>query len=206
MYGVLLSKIRVLIIGADELIREGLCFLISRLMPNATVLIAGCDERIDGHPAEISLILYLLGPPYLAGINQIHVLRARYPAAAVLALGDSKLDGVVSIAAASRINGFLLVSDEVESLQAAIVDVLSGRPVFPDGSAASTRPLRLPRLTPRQMQVYDFMCEGKTNKEIGALLNLSDNTVRSHVSAILKELRVATRTEATKLERLFLPG
>lgn len=204
MYGVLLSKIRVLIIGADELIREGLCFLMSRLMPNATILVAGCEERIEGHPAEISLILYLLGPPYLTGIEQIYALRARYPGAAMLALGNSELDGVVSIAAASRINGFLLVSDEVESLQAAIVDVLAGKPVFPDGSMASTRPLHLPRLTPRQMEVYNFMCTGKTNKEIGALLNLSDNTIRSHVSAILKELRVATRTEATRLERLFL--
>lgn len=206
MYGVLLSKIRVLIIGSDELIREGLCFLMSRLMPNATILVAGCDERIDGHPAEISLILYLLGPPYLARIGQIHALRARHPGAAMLVLGDSNLDGVVSIAAASRINGFLMVSDEVESLQAAIVDVLAGKPVFPDGNPASTRPLHLPRLTPRQIQVYDFICAGKTNKEIGAMLNLSDNTVRSHVSAILKELRVTTRTEATKLERLFLRG
>jgi DNA-binding NarL/FixJ family response regulator len=203
MYELLFSKYRVLIVGMDELIREGLFFLVSRLMPNATVFVVSGDEELDAELVQIDLILYLLRPPYLAGLDEMYALRNRHGDAALLALSDSKEDYLVGIAAANHINGFMLVSDQVESLQTAIIDVLSGKSVFPEGRKFRGRRLPPPKLTPRQMQVYEYLCSGKTNKEIGAMLKLSDNTVRTHVSAILEVLGVNNRTEATKLDKLF---
>jgi DNA-binding CsgD family transcriptional regulator len=51
-------------------------------------------------------------------------------------------------------------------------------------------------LTPRQREVLAVMMEGKCNKAIGRTLNLAEPTVRNHVTAILRTLKAANRTEA----------
>lgn len=209
MHNPLSSKIYVLILGADELIREGLFFVVSRLMPNATIFTASPDEQLNPKRIRADLILYVLGPPYLSGIDDLQALRAKFPAAALIALSDSKDEYLLVGAAASRTCGFLLISDDVESLGATIIYTLSGKTAYPDGRPIKSllAPVTLkrpsPKLTPRQMQVYEYLRAGKTNKEIGALLKLSDNTVRSHVSAILKTLNANNRTEASQRVNLF---
>ena len=209
MHNPLSSKIYVLILGADELIREGVFFVVSRLMPNATIFTASPEDPINPKRIRADLILYLLGPPYLSGIDNLQSLRAKFPDAALITLSDSKEAYLLMGAAASRTCGFLLVSDDVESLGATIIYALSGKATYPDGKPLGSllAPVKFrlpgPKLTPRQMQVYEYLRAGKTNKEIGALLNLSDNTVRSHVSAILKTLNANNRTEASQLVSLF---
>lgn len=210
MHDLLSSKIYVLIIGAAELIREGLFFVVSRLMPNTTIFVASPDELSTLKRVRADLILYLLEPPYLPGVDDLQTLRTRFPDAAMIALSDSKEEYLLVGAAASRTCSFILVSDDVESLGTAISFSLAGKAIYPDGrplrSLMPVKKLQLPRprLTPRQMQVYEYLRAGKTNKEIGALLSLSDNTIRSHVSAILRALNVHNRTEASNLDsRLF---
>ena len=51
-------------------------------------------------------------------------------------------------------------------------------------------------LTPRQFEVLDLVCQGLSNKVIGRRLNLSENTVRGHVQAVLAALEVSSRSEA----------
>lgn len=210
MHRLLSARICVLIIGHDELIREGLYFLVSRLMPNATIVVAHPDDNIDPRRLAVGLVLYLLGAPYLAGIDNMRALRSRYPDASLVALSDSTEDYLLKGAVASHACGFLMISDDVASFAAALADVLAGRRIFPEGKSpraarASDAPaLHRARLTPRQREVYEYLRAGKTNKEIGALLKLSDNTVRTHVSAILKALNATNRTEASKLEKLFI--
>jgi DNA-binding NarL/FixJ family response regulator len=59
-------------------------------------------------------------------------------------------------------------------------------------------------LTLRQMEVLTQLCRGQTNKEIGIALQMSDNTVRTHVSAIFSLLGVRNRTEAASLAKYLL--
>lgn len=51
-------------------------------------------------------------------------------------------------------------------------------------------------LTPRELDVLAFLVMGKTNREIAAYLNLSQSTVKSHLSSIYEKLGVSNRTEA----------
>ena len=74
---------------------------------------------------------------------------------------------------------------------------IQGLPVAADGlpageGGADAQPL----LTPRQSEVLDLMCQGLSNKLIGRRLNLSENTVRGHVQAVLAALQVSSRSEA----------
>lgn len=57
------------------------------------------------------------------------------------------------------------------------------------------------RLTPRQCEVLDLLCQGLSNKMMGRRLNLSENTVRGHVQAMLAVLQVSSRSEAAFVAR-----
>jgi DNA-binding NarL/FixJ family response regulator len=60
-------------------------------------------------------------------------------------------------------------------------------------------------LTPRQRDVLRLIAKGKSNKEIGRLLGISEGTVKLHVTSILRFLKVRNRTEAALLARKRLP-
>ena len=59
--------------------------------------------------------------------------------------------------------------------------------------------MKIESLTSRQKQVLDLVCEGSSNKEIANILGLSGNTVKIHVTAILRSLEVSNRTQAVLL-------
>ncbi len=52
------------------------------------------------------------------------------------------------------------------------------------------------KVTPRQMDVWKFLANGLSNKEIGRELNLTEGTVKQHVSALFKKLNIRNRSEA----------
>jgi len=54
----------------------------------------------------------------------------------------------------------------------------------------------MPHLTRRQLEVLDWVIQGKTNKEIAKLIGVSDETIKNHISSIFKALGVSSRTEA----------
>jgi len=66
---------------------------------------------------------------------------------------------------------------------------------------ASATAVRSTKLTPRQCEVLDLLCQGLPNKMIGRRLNLSENTIRGHVQAIFVALQVSSRSEAAFMSR-----
>ncbi|MDQ2835326.1 MAG: response regulator transcription factor [Acidobacteriota bacterium] len=51
-------------------------------------------------------------------------------------------------------------------------------------------------LTPREIEIVSIVAKGLTNKEIGSVLHISENTVRNHINSIMEKLEVSGRTEA----------
>jgi DNA-binding NarL/FixJ family response regulator len=68
-----------------------------------------------------------------------------------------------------------------------------------DGAPGAARDLRAPNLTSAQARVLQLLALGQSNKAIGNALDISDNTVRAHVSAILRALNASNRTEAVHM-------
>ena len=64
------------------------------------------------------------------------------------------------------------------------------------GAGLRNHPGGRPEPPARQVEVLGLLCQGKSNKAIAYLLGLSENTVRVHVSAVLDQLQVSSRTEA----------
>ena len=93
--------------------------------------------------------------------------------------------------------GHLLKDTSEIEMVAAILAVAEGKRYIPRDFAArlADRMLRQD-LTPRELRVLELLAVGSTNKQIASELDISDNTVRTHVNNIMEKLQVSDRTEA----------
>lgn len=204
---------KVLLVDDHALIREAMRGVITELQPDAVVLEA--STSIDGlslirQHGDVALIMLDLGLPDRNGFETLEELRERYPATSVVMLSAlNDRDNVVKALAKGAL-GFIPKSGSREVLISALRLILSGGIYIPPeilledhtGTApipASLEARRSPAefgLTPRQVEVLGLMMQGKSNKLICRALNLAEPTVKNHVSAILKALKAANRTEA----------
>ena len=93
--------------------------------------------------------------------------------------------------------GYLLKGVKKEELLHAIREVHDGRRYLsPVVGASFWGPSSLQQLTKREKAILRLVAEGKANKEIASILNVSEGTVKSHVNAIMQKMNVSSRTEA----------
>jgi DNA-binding NarL/FixJ family response regulator len=195
-----------IIIGDDHpMFRTGLRQIIAEIDPDAQVAEAGDFETVISlaeagyHP---SMFLLDLGFPGMDVAKAIPQLRRRYPLASIviISMADDRasIDRVMTAGA----DGFISKASEPVTMKAGIVAVQQGEFV----TIGSERGLtggglgrQFPGLTPRQIDVLLFLSVGQSNKEIARSLNISPLTVRLHVSGLLRELGVASRTAAASL-------
>jgi DNA-binding NarL/FixJ family response regulator len=156
-------------------------------------------EALDHAQSNVDLILSDIQMPGLNGLNGLKVLKEKFNNTPVIILSASNATDDMQEALQSGAEGFLPKSSSAEMIIKSIAAVLNGRQCFPEDknlqqdSKSNKQP---EELTPRQLQVLSLLCEGKPNKIIARKLNISENTVRVHVSAILSLLEVSSRSEA----------
>jgi DNA-binding NarL/FixJ family response regulator len=203
-----------LVVDDHALIRDAMRGVLKELQSDATLLEAASSAQamdlIRQHP-DLALILLDLQLPDRDGIEALKELREQYPAISVVMLSAfNDRDNVVR-ALDNGALGFIPKTNSREVLLGALRLILAGGTyippevltVGPAGGAASkdTAATKRPSpaelgLTERQVDVLALMMEGKSNKLICRALDLAEPTVKNHVSAILKALGVANRTEA----------
>ena len=136
-------------------------------------------------------------------LDGIALVRRRWPGAAVVILSSHAEPRTVREALERGAAAFVSKADTAETIVAVTLALINGEPVnapvpstdsTPGQSASGALPAL--RLTPRQSEVLNLVCQGMSNKVIGRRLNLSENTVRGHVQATLASLGVSSRSEA----------
>jgi DNA-binding NarL/FixJ family response regulator len=207
---------KVLVIDDHVLIREALQGIFKELRPDATVLeAANCRQgmRLAEEHADLDVILLDLNLPDGDGFNVLADLRELYPAVSIVVLSATNDRDKVIRALDLGAVGFIPKSTQRAVMLGGLQLVLSGgiyippeilaREEPPSSPAlkqfATDRPHVSPRdfgLTERQGEVLSLIMQGKSNKAICRVLHLSESTVKNHVAAILKVLKVANRTEA----------
>lgn len=203
-----------LVVDDHALIREAMRGVLRELCGEAVVLDAAsagqAADLIAQHP-DLALILLDLQLPDRDGLETLRELRERHPAISVVMLSAfSDRDNVVR-AIDNGALGFIPKTDSRDVLLGALRLILAGGTYIPPGvlvrgpaaPPAPDRPRPQRRLSPaelglteRQVDVLALMMLGKSNKLICRELDLAEPTVKNHVSAILKALEVANRTEA----------
>jgi DNA-binding NarL/FixJ family response regulator len=145
--------------------------------------------------------------PDLSGVEACSRIHAACPDTRVLFLTSFADEEAVMAAVSGGADGYLLKEANVEGLVQAIRSVHRGQPVL---DPAVTQPILMrmrsistdaaepskAKLSSQQQKVLQLVAEGKTNKEIGASLHLSDKTVKNYVRYIFQKLRVTRRSQA----------
>ncbi len=184
--------------GGHELWRESLCLLLSRMFPNAVIFEAADETDPVFRTSIVNLIVFCLSPPYLKGLGQLLVLRRHFSLTPVVMISDVQDNLADTVVRTHNANAFLRSSASADDIFATIAGILGGRQIYPQPSQGKKKVAAFP-LSSRQMEVFSLLCKGMTNKEIGIVLSLSNNTVRTHVSAIFDMLGVRNRTEAATI-------
>lgn len=200
---------KILIADDHELFRDGLRLVLSELGPDLRIIeAAGYDETLEVANREEDLDLVLLdlvmpGMPWSEGLG---ALKRRLPKVPVVILSASEDRRLVLEAVRLGASGFIPKTSSSKVMLSALRLVMSGGVYLPpaliDESGVSSRDtdpalsLDATPLTPRQREVLALLGQGKSNKEIARILNLSEGTVKLHVTAILKALNVSNRTGA----------
>ena len=202
-------SIRILLVEDHQLVREGTRRILEQ---SADLQVVG--EAADGDEAlrlvdELlpDVILMDVRMPNLNGIKTTQAIKARYPTMRILALSAHEDDHYVFPLLEAGANGYLLKTASPTELIAAIRAVYAGSSAF-DHQIAGKMVHRMAHgqlyrseemvegLTGRQLEVLAAVAEGKTNREIGASLSISAQTVQVHLRNIFAKLGVSNRAEA----------
>jgi DNA-binding NarL/FixJ family response regulator len=192
----------VLLIDDHALFRAGMSMLFQRMDPEVQVVEANSLEAALAYNFDPSrpfdLILLDLTLQGMSGLDGLRPLQRRFPDVPVVVVTGSGEHNAMSEARAKGAKGYLVKTTTAAAMTQALQRVLQGHSHFPEELA---RPLTQAHMTPRQRDVLDLLCQGKANKEIAAILGMSDHTVSAHLKMIFLALEVHTRTEAVLAAR-----
>ncbi|HXW43102.1 MAG TPA: response regulator transcription factor [Xanthobacteraceae bacterium] len=206
---------KTLIVDDHALIRDALQGVLKKIKRGVIVREASDSRQameIVANEPDIGLVLLDINLPDRDGFLTLAELRERYPAIAVVVLSAiQERDKVVKALDLGAV-GYIPKSARREVMMQALKLVLAGGVYVPPEILARdqlSRPASLPKsddrpivsppelgLSERQLEVLALLMQGKNNKVICRALNLAEPTVKNHVTAILRALKVSNRTEA----------
>jgi two-component system NarL family response regulator len=106
-------------------------------------------------------------------------------------------EGDVRRALKAGAKGYLVKGADPQQIREAVRKVAAGPALLqPEIASKLAESMARPELSERELQVLQYMALGRSNKEIGQVLYISENTVKGHVKSILKKLDAIGRTEA----------
>ncbi|MEE3043902.1 MAG: response regulator transcription factor [Pseudomonadota bacterium] len=207
---------QILIADDHPLVRGALKQSLTTELDNVTVYEAGslfeAIEQIEARKGDFDLVLLDLHMPGMNGFTGLFSLRASYPDIPVSIVSASQELPVVRRSIEYGASAFVPKSAPVDQIGLAVKTVLDGGMWMPDWAreAMENGPAddeatglaeKIGQLTPQQLRVLNMLTEGKLNKQIAYELDVTEATVKAHVSAILRKLSVHSRTQAVIIAR-----
>lgn len=208
---------RIVIADDHPLFRDALEQTIGGAMADLEIHKVGSLEDVIstlGGAEDFDLILLDLKMPGVQGFSGLIFLRAQFPNIPVVVVSASEEAPVVRRIMELGASGFIPKSASMEDMQKAVKTVLDGEIWVPENIDLGENKFdeeadlahRMTTLTPQQMRVLMMLRDGLLNKQIAFKLDVSEATVKAHVSAILQKLNVDSRTQAViaaaKIDRL----
>jgi len=194
------------IVSPNEIIREGL----KRILIDQGFNVVHASATIETWSTTQSSHLTIVdAQEFEAGLATCQMVRDRGAATRiVLMMDDYRADHVATAFASGAIDGFLVKAIACEPLGGALRLIAMGERLLPSQaiSAFTERSLRPAigslgtldgaQLSSRELEILSCLIEGDANKVISRRLQISDATVKVHIKAILRKLRVVNRTQA----------
>ena len=190
---------RVLVVASSSIARAGLETLLRNTGAVDVIGSAADWRQYSGEEPDVIVVDWDHGadelPDELADLG---------PVSALLLLVDDPGQSWTAEALRSGARAVLPRQSNPQQILAGIEAVAAGLVVLPpgelDGLLVNPRPARMSEpLTPREIEVLGMLAEGHSNKAIAHRLNISEHTVKFHVTSIMAKLNAGSRTEAVTL-------
>jgi two-component system, NarL family, nitrate/nitrite response regulator NarL len=204
------QNMRILIVDDHPIYRKGLVALLDQMEPDGELLQAKDAAEamvIIAEHDDLSVVILDLLMPGMDGLRAIAEFGKIRPELPVIILSSSENPADVRFALANGALGYVPKSAAEHTLLSAIRVVLNGDVYVPpfvmvETASIASMPLNSaaqperPVLTDRQIEVLRWISSGHPNKIIAAELDLSEKTVKSHITAIFRALNVINRSQA----------
>lgn len=193
-----LKKIRILIVDDHIVLRMGLVTAMQG-EPDMEVVAEAENglEAVDAFRVHRPDIVVLdLRMPKQGGLETIEILQREFGHVAILVFSNYAEGDEIYQAFKAGASGFVVKEMSLDRLLEAVRRVAAGEQYLPEEIATRATARALSQLSPREVQVLSLLGGGLSNKEIGATLEITEGTVKIHVSNILAKLGVSDRTQA----------
>ncbi|MBK8184546.1 MAG: response regulator transcription factor [Candidatus Competibacteraceae bacterium] len=216
---------RILLVDDHTLFREALLHVLKQFESSAVVIEAATAKeaiRLAAHYHDLDLILLDLALPGSSGLSALPELRELRPTVPLVILSASEEPLSVRQALRMGAMGYIPKSCSSHEMISALRLVMAGEIYVPPALLSALEALEMPPaasgtdspgetparpppahndagfegLTPRQLEVLRLMAQGLSNKTIGKRLNVAEGTIKLHVTAVMRALHAANRTQA----------
>ena len=210
-------------IGKSVLIREGIARILNsanfRTLASVTCADDLSPSKLQSH--QLLILVLHTGDDFEAAVKQVEVVRERLPTARIAVVADQYRLGEMISAFRAGANGYLIDVMTCDVFIKSIELIMMGEAVFPpefmsmvleferarfdqaDLRHEADQPILLPTedrttqlLSPREKSIMQCLIEGASNKTIARKIDIAEATVKVHVKAILRKIRVQNRTQA----------
>jgi DNA-binding NarL/FixJ family response regulator len=203
------QSIRILLVDDHRVVRSGISAYL-KLIADMEVVGEAADGRqaldriaeLESSESLPDVVLMDMTMPVLDGIGATREIKSRWPAIEVVVMTSFAEEAMVRNALEAGAAGYLLKDADADEVAEAIRNALAGQMhLDPSVARLLADSVRRPRtagadLTPREREVLSLIAQGASNRQIAETLVVSERTARTHVSAILGKLGLASRTQA----------
>jgi two-component system response regulator DevR len=208
------KSIRVVLVDDSALVRQGIKAVLTAQAPTPPITVIGEAANVAEAIETTSrlkpdVVLLDIRLPDGSGFDACKEILKRHPEIRILVLTSFTNDSFIYDAITSGAQGYLMKEIDPQGLVQAIHDIAAGKSILsPDVMAGVMRVVRgggpnedrsLASLSAQERRVLALVAEGKTNKEIGLDLGLSDNTVKNYLVSVFDKLQVKRRSQAAAL-------
>ena len=202
------------IIIADDhpLFRQALRETVAPIFSEAEIIelesLAETRQTLKQHAAE--LLLLDLRMPDSDGLAGLMMIKGMYPALPVIIVSASEEAETVRAAIQAGAAGYIYKSYSLRQIHDAVLLVYQGGMHIPDGIEEGVTEheheeldaiSRISSLTPSQLRVFVLLSRGYMNKQIAAEMDISEATVKAHVTSVYRKLGVRSRTQAVMVSK-----
>ncbi|NVK56097.1 MAG: response regulator transcription factor [Alteromonadaceae bacterium] len=199
---------RILIADDHPLFRAAMRQALTDIVGDNITEVASFSEAYSAIEADdaLELVFLDLNMPGNDGLTGLTTIRTQFPNVLVVIVSAEEDPVLIRKAIDLGASGYIPKSTPLAAIAAAVNQVLDGEQWLPDNLNEAIDRLenqqdkvfadRLAQLTPHQFKVLKMMADGLLNKQIAYELDISESTVKQHVSAVLRKLEVINRTKA----------
>lgn len=200
-------KQAILIADDHPLFREALNYIINSVLPDCEVKEATdyAETRSLLEHNEFKLVFVDLNMPDSNGLTDLALIKKLYPQTPIIVVSAHEEANIIQTCLELNASAYIIKSSSPEEIKKAIKVVLAGEVYTPPGvvhrivkerSDNNSASKKISSLTPSQLTVLIEISKGKLNKQIAYDLDISEATVKAHITTIFKKLEINNRTQA----------